>query len=152
MRTALTLMAFLVAVALVGCGGSPRIDYGKLDLADVSGTVTMDGEPLPNALVIFESPNMQFSSGETDSNGRYSLMLDWQQKGVTAGPKTVRIKTGASGNDDSGRPKTLETVPKRYNVDSELKVEVASGGGSQTFDFDLTSEGDVAQPKKEGGE
>ena len=37
-----------------GCGGSIEADYSKLDLVDVSGTVTLDGQPLSGATVVFE--------------------------------------------------------------------------------------------------
>jgi hypothetical protein len=48
-RIALVSMLFLVAVA--GCGSSgPPIAY-------VSGKVTMDGKPLPNATVVFIPEN-----------------------------------------------------------------------------------------------
>ena len=35
-----------------GCGGSIEADYSKLDLVDVSGTVTLDGQPLSGATVV----------------------------------------------------------------------------------------------------
>ena len=47
----------IVAVSLVicGCGTAPQADYSTVELLDVSGVVTLEGEPLKNAVITFES-------------------------------------------------------------------------------------------------
>lgn len=146
----------LLAVLTAGCSTSPSIDYSKAGLVDVSGTITMDGESLPAAVVTFEMPDGQFSFAETDAEGRYALQFDSTgQMGVTPGPKIVRISTtkkilglnaeegeapeGEESTESRPRQKNLELVPEKYNKNSELTVEVEPGT-SQTFDFDLKSD------------
>lgn len=133
---------------LTGCNFGPRADYHTLDLVDISGTVTLDGEPLEGALVTFEEPDQTFSYGRTDASGRYRLMLNSEKSGITPGEKRVRISTTASAGEGEGdeedpdAPEAAaaegERVPARYNRDSELRVTVTESDSH--VDFDLTSD------------
>jgi hypothetical protein len=141
------LSAFLGGLLLFGCGG-PKADYGQLDLVKAGGTVTLDGQPLADAVVSFDASDGQFSYGLTDAGGHYSLQVDSEMKGVTPGEKTVRISTtrkilglnaseGASEADPATQLKADEKVPEKYNKNSELKITV--GSDKTTYDFDLKS-------------
>lgn len=142
----------MLAASAVGCGPEGA-DYSKVDLINVQGKVTLDGQPLAGAVVTFEAADGQFSYGLTDSNGSYSLQFDSEKQGVTPGAKIVRISTtrkipglntseGSEGGEASGEgpaatpSANTERVPARYNKDSELKAEVTR---SQSFDFALES-------------
>ena len=59
----------LAVVLCLGCGSSS--DGPALGL--VEGTVTLDDEPLAEALVVFNPVNGKQSNGQTDSEGHYSL-------------------------------------------------------------------------------
>lgn len=130
--------------ALTGCGGV-RTDYSKLDLATVQGTVTLDDQPLADAVVIFEATDHTFSFATTDESGGYRLMFNSEKAGVTPGPKIVRVRTiggiGEEGSEEPGEDETTpaiaegERVPACYNAQSKLNVTVTDG--SQRFDFDL---------------
>lgn len=150
--------AALSAAALVGCG-PPSADYSKVDLVPVSGTVTLDGQPLAQAVITFENPdNGMFAYALTNASGGYELQFDSVKKGCTPGSKIVRISTTRSipgltpeagevgdgeGEEESGEEegaapaRRQERVPAAYNRESTLQVEVSSG--SRTHDFDLTS-------------
>lgn len=133
-----------------GCHSSMQSDYSQLKLVPAHGRITLDGQPLAQAVVTFDAEDGQFSYGLTDANGNYRLQLDSVQRGVTPGKKTVRISTtrkilglntseggGESDEADEGARQTVEKVPERYNKQSELTVEVTP---SQTeYNFDLTS-------------
>lgn len=128
-----------------GCwGGPPRMDYSKAGLVQVGGVVKLGGAPLPGALVIFENPeNGTFSFGRTDAAGRYTLMFDSVQPGVTKGRKTVRIKTAGSfgeGDPDARSAGGKELVPACYNAASKLAVEVS--GPSRDVNFELNAAGE----------
>jgi len=137
------LIALVALGATIGCGGPPRPDYSSLGLTDVYGTVTLDGEPLEGAEVRFYTvgDRSRYSYGRTDSDGVYVLNYDSNAEGVKPGPKEIFISTSAGGANDpeTGGP---ELVPSRYNKQSTLTATVEPGG-SQTFDFDLTSEGEI---------
>ncbi|MDA7994250.1 MAG: carboxypeptidase-like regulatory domain-containing protein, partial [Pirellulales bacterium] len=53
-----------------GCSNNPA-NYPEV--ADVVGTVTLDGKPLEGASITFAPQSGRSSSGVTDSSGRYSL-------------------------------------------------------------------------------
>ncbi|HUQ68165.1 MAG TPA: carboxypeptidase-like regulatory domain-containing protein [Planctomycetaceae bacterium] len=134
----------------LGCG-RPAADYSTLKLVNATGTVTLDGQPLPDAVVTFDAPDGQFSYGLTNSSGKYSLQIDSEKRGVTPGEKTVRISTtrkilglnaseGAEEGDPATKPKAAvsgEKVPEKYNKNSELKITVS--GDKTQYDFDLKS-------------
>ncbi|WP_299459677.1 carboxypeptidase-like regulatory domain-containing protein [uncultured Gimesia sp.] len=130
-----------------GCGGSINADYSQLDLVDVSGTVTLDGQPLPGAMVTFEAKDGTFSSGVTDESGRFNLMFNTEKSGCLTGDKTVRIKVGGDlenpdeeteGESEAGRQAGSQIViPAQYNKKSTLEVTVDAN--HRSFEFDLKS-------------
>lgn len=145
----------LAACFLAGAGcGETGADYSKVELISVGGKVTLDGQPLANAVVTFDAPDGQFAYGLTDTAGAYSLRLDSVRSGCTPGPKTVRISTtrkivglnategegGAEvgeGNLENGKVVVPDKIPTRFNAKSELKADVSSS--QRTFDFALPS-------------
>jgi hypothetical protein len=121
-------------------------DYGSLDLAEVTGVVTLDGQPLAEAMVVFESADGTFATGTTDAAGSYEMMYNSEQAGVTKGAKTVRITMRPVASEEAlptgdqpgaGSASTGELIPACYNRNSELRVVIDSD--SHTFNFHLTS-------------
>lgn len=125
---------------LSGCGGGD----GAPGRAIVSGTVALDGQPLPGADVVFEPEDGGISMGSTDESGEYVLRysVDEPEGGLPAGRYTVRITTG----DRSGRRRVRKRVPAKYNQLSELIEEVKPG--ENTINFDLESEGVSSNPTR----
>jgi hypothetical protein len=126
----------LLALLATGCGSS-------YPLGTVTGTVTLDGKPLPQATVTFSRGQGRMSVGTTDEQGRYKLLYTVNQQGAEPGTHTVSITTqidAVSGEGDlaavEGRK---ELLPPRYNDKTELTAEVKRG--RNTIDFDLTSTG-----------
>ena len=114
----------VVAMSLAGCGaGGDRPQLGR-----VSGTVTLDGKPLPDATVTFRHPQKRASHGTTDENGCYDLIYIRDEKGAAVGTHKVEI--------DTGTEETPEMVPAKYNVRTTLTAEVKAG--KNNVDFDLT--------------
>jgi hypothetical protein len=133
---------FLPICLLVFSGGC-----GSDGLVTVTGTVTLDEEPLEDAFIEF-TPQVQggsMSYGRTDASGHYEMMFSLNKMGAMPGENIVRITTADVGDEGAGN--TRERVPARYNQNSELRVEVVDGK-SNSFDFELTSEGEeIAQPR-----
>ena len=136
-----------------GCDSKPKANYSKLGLVTVSGRVTLDGQPLAQAVVTFDDvQDGTFSFGQTNSSGNYKLRLDSDMMGVRPGRKIVRISTsrkilglnsfesgGESGSDEPAEKSepAKELVPIRYNKKSELAADVSAS--NQTFNFELIS-------------
>lgn len=121
----LTFVAFLAVAA--GCSRSDRPPLGV-----VTGVVTLDGRPLPDAVVLFtpEGPG-RTSVGQTDAEGRYRLAYLRDILGANHGPHVVRIMTAT---EDNGR---RERLPPRYHRRTQLSAEVLPG--DNTIDFSLTA-------------
>ena len=132
------LSRFLLSVALVfvavGCGSSGD----RPELGNVSGTVTLDGEPLVGVLVLFGPENGRTSTAMTDEQGHYTLQYLADVQGAKIGPHKVVIKTYL---EDESDPEAIaafvEKVPAKYNTNTELTAEVKEG--DNTINFDLTS-------------
>jgi hypothetical protein len=138
-----------VILLALGCGGSKT-------LAPVSGVVTLDGKPLPDAYVAFEpvennnGPNKAptTSGGQTDENGAYSLKAVTGEKGALVGSHKVRISIPKvlqpqDSNTDARQrrragPTEVEKLPARYNAKSELTCAVPPEGRTNA-NFDLKS-------------
>jgi hypothetical protein len=136
----LRLASCCVLFVALGC-------TSEYPLAPVSGTVTLDGEPLPNASVGFEpianagSDAGPGSYGVTDASGKYALTTIDDDGGAVIGKHRVSISTYQGGEDERGQMVVTapEEVPERYNEETELVFEVPSAG-TDAADFALTSE------------
>ncbi|MCL4203728.1 MAG: hypothetical protein KJ000_14605 [Pirellulaceae bacterium] len=125
----------LLAVSMTGCGASDGVDR-----ASVSGTVTLDGQPVGEGSIVFTP-----TAGTTGpmcfvpiANGAYSIAAG--DRGPVVGKHKVEIEgyrdTGTV--DDGGAALKDQIVPAKYNRQTTLVVEVAKG--SNTHNFELVSE------------
>ena len=140
LRSTLTWIAVaLMAGFTLGCAGS------DLNLGKVSGTVTLDGEPLADAMVIFTPmTGGRPAAGKTDSKGRYELIFSRDAEGAMLGEHVVEITTGDEiVNDDDTVEMIPEVVPAKYNANTELRAVIEDG--ANVFDFPLESGGEIAE-------
>jgi hypothetical protein len=119
---------------------------GGDNLVSVSGKVTLDDKPLPNAMVIFHpvanGPNPgPGSHGKTDDKGEYTLSLMTRDvKGAVPGKHKVNI-TAYEGDDKvpSSAPNMVfrkPLVPDKYNGKTELTFDVPARG-TKSANFNL---------------
>jgi hypothetical protein len=124
---AVMLTLATVAVLMTGCGGIKTPPLGC-----VEGAVTLDGAPLPAALVVFTPDGSgRSSTAVTDTGGRYSLSFLREIPGANVGRHTVRITTA------TGKRGVREILPSRYHRKTELTATVQPG--TNTIDFALQS-------------
>jgi hypothetical protein len=125
----------LSLVGMWGCGGQGD----RPPLGSVSGTVTLDGQPLVGGQVTFAPETGRPSIGRTDSAGRYELFYVLATKGAKVGKHRVFI--GWPPADDDAEPVAKDAsrppLPARYGQQSTLTADVNSG--ANTFDFALES-------------
>jgi hypothetical protein len=127
----------VMLACLAGCGGPEHPEVGR-----VSGAVTLDGQPLAEATVMFQPTNGRASIATTDSAGKYSLTYLDGVPGALLGAHKVIIRTEIPG-EDGQPPIAKEKLPKKYHQNTELTAEVTRG--SNTFNFELTSEAKAAK-------
>ncbi|MFO1064461.1 MAG: carboxypeptidase regulatory-like domain-containing protein [Pirellulales bacterium] len=137
-NTTLVLLFLPVFVSLIGCGSSGP------QLVDVSGKVTVDGKPVPNAIVTFNplTPGGSNSLGKTDAQGFYRLEFSQDKKGAMVGEHDVDIvakKISKNDLPDDGSVVSTEFVeiPAKYRKRGSLKVKVENK--SNTINFELDS-------------
>jgi hypothetical protein len=133
MSDSLRFAAFLVIITacVAGCGSKSS---GYPQLSPVTGTVTLDGKPLPNVVVTFVNGKGVVSLGATDDTGRYSLAYRGITPGAGLGASTVTV-TSIAENPDIGLLE--EPIPAIYNAKTTLTADVAAAGNS--FDFELST-------------
>ena len=135
---ALLAMGFSVA----GCGGGDG-----LDRQSVTGTVTLDGQPLETGLITFDpaSATAETSSATEIVDGTYAFN---SQNGPV--PGTYRVVINSSGGEsieppagqapgDTYLPPPEEKIPQKYNSNTTLTATVESGS-SEPINFELTSD------------
>lgn len=129
-----------VLSVMIGCGPSGP------EIARVQGVVTMDGKPLPAAVIMFVPEHGRPSASETDDNGKYVLEFSAGRKGAIPGKNRVEINTARLAYEKDGKqyPAVKESVPAIYNRNTELEFNVEPGK-TNTANFDLKSGGKVIQ-------
>jgi hypothetical protein len=138
-----SLAIVLVCCVLVVTGCESK----KYSLVDVSGKVTLDGKPVPGAVVNFQpqaregrSPGPG-STGRCDAEGQFQLSTIRDEPGVVVGIHNVRIFSYSPESpavSDTDTEPRKEIIPDRYNYASELTFEVPASG-TDTADFELTT-------------
>jgi hypothetical protein len=134
--------AILAAGLSRGCG--PVDSSGR---QAISGSVTLDGQPLGDGAILLEPPEPYESGtavGATIRRGSFAIPRD---RGPMPGTYRVRIYSSsgvqappADGQTDRTRRPMVERLPEVYNTKSELRVDVTDGG-SNRFRFDLHAAG-----------
>jgi hypothetical protein len=138
---------------LLWCLLSPTLLFalgcGNARYVPVSGTVTLNGEPLADAYITFQpvsGPGNPYpgpgSYAKTDAEGRFALRVVGDDvPGAVAGMHAVSIsayrgeKPEPTAERVAGVP---NIVPERYNAETDLRFGVPPGG-TQTANFPLTS-------------
>ena len=124
-----------LVLSLAGCGeGSGRVE--------VTGSVTLDGQPLDSGLINFRPAegHSAASSGGGIVDGGFELP---GEKGLQPGKYRVTIqafrKTGRMFPQvDPGGPQMPEQVPIEFNEADQLEATVVAGGENH-FEFQLTT-------------
>ena len=144
-----TYFLFLLISSIVfplGCSPNDQPELGQ-----VTGTIKLDGQPVVGIDVVFQPESGRPARGRSDAEGKYELYYIRDTKGTKVGPNRVEIapsEDGAIENESEGADEESKTmakqpapgkpkIPARYNVNSELKVDVKSG--NNVVDFDLKS-------------
>ena len=142
------LCAAMLVGGLCGCGGSgPKY-------VPVSGTLTLDGKPYGDGVVVFlpkatsTNPNPgRSSAGETDANGHFVLKTDDLKNGAVVGKHLVKISTRgpvmqfdpATGSPDTAPANVKrDLIPAEWNTMSEKEFEVPPGGTKEA-NFDIVT-------------
>jgi len=137
-----------LSTAVLGCG-----DAGP-KYVPVSGTVTLDGKPYGEAVVVFlpkataGNPNPgRSSAGETDASGHFVLKTDELKNGAVIGKHLVKVQTRgpvvqfdpSTGSPDNADVRVKrDPIPAEWNTTSSKEFEV-SASGTDKANFDIST-------------
>lgn len=117
----------------MGCGSGGPSRVG------VSGTVLLDGEPVPEGTVVFVPEGEGIRAGGPIENGKYSVAAAF---GPNLGKHKVEItwpkKTGRVINTPKTEGETderTEAIPEKYNKNTTLVVTIQPGANQHDFDL-----------------
>jgi len=130
------MLILSICLLASGCGGDDALGRRA-----ISGKVTLDGAPLDSGTIHFEplGGSTSHGTGTVIRDGQYEVAAD---HGLPPGSYKVSIsaleqikQAPVMGQE---LPPPAERIPAKYNVNTELVVEVTESGLT-TFDFQLES-------------
>jgi len=140
-----SLVLTLAAIGVSGCSGGNK---GPAR-APVQGTITLDGQPLQNALVRFvpQAPTTGPAAMTSVEEGKFELPLKYGPLVGSHRVEIVRCELEPDPEDveavqkylaERKKRKRVPGIPARYNEQSSLSAEVSAKGPNE-FQFDLVS-------------
>ena len=139
-KGSLVVLACCGLLSFCGCFG------GGSDVAEVTGTITVDGQPIEHAVVSFTPVQGHASVGMTDAKGNYTLFYLRNVDGAEIGEHKVTVKTRIIGDGSYGDEGSVqstgreELLPKKYWDRNQTELRATVERGSNTFNFDLETE------------
>lgn len=130
--------------ALIAAGGGCQRGPAW-NLTSVEGTVTKDGQPLPNIEVTF-FPDLEVgeqgprSTAVTDESGRYCLQAHYGESGAVVGKHRVTL-LDPNSRITGGMPMPVKAsrIPTNCAVFDKTPLRVEIQSGPQVIDFDVKS-------------
>jgi hypothetical protein len=126
----LLLWLTLFASFIAGC--SADTEHGT-----VTGTVTLDGQPLQNGIIHFvPADGRTATADEPIADGKFSIKVPVGEKKVSISAPKVTGKRKMYDTPDSPTVDVVEELlPPQYNRQSTLTLTVKPGKQEQTYDL-----------------
>jgi hypothetical protein len=131
------LLLSLLPLAL-GCG-----EPNPLGRRPIHGQITLNGKLVDYGSIQFmpEDPDHGVATGAMIENGSYRTKLTdglppGSYKVMITSPDRSKVEK-VEGPPGDQRSFAVELIPKKYNLQSTLKIEVPKGRGTHTADFTL---------------
>jgi len=144
-RSSISHLSFLLSLLFLFAGfltgGCSKNTDGR---QAISGTVTVDGTPVPAGSISFQPTEGQAtSSGAMISNGKFNIPAD---DGLLAGKYRIAISAPMPGSEPANAqalpgdapPLAKDMIPPDWNTSSKQFVEVKKTG-SNTFPFEIST-------------
>jgi hypothetical protein len=122
---------FAGLLMLAGAGGCTK---SGPELVPIAGTVTHNGQPVPNLRIIFQPEHGRISWGSSDANGRFVLHYDADHEGAKVDNHTVYVAEEGANVDPTAAmagaksqkrlPELAAAIAKYGPEKSTLNVEV----------------------------
>lgn len=129
----------LLLAAVAGCGGN------GVQMGSVVGQVTLDGQPIKEAVISFTSDFTRSTRGKIINGEIVDLETFEPNDGVPVGKQRVTIRTAyaAAGNNDGTTPSyntvPIVKIPPKYELLNTTPFEADIQRGKNELKFDLQS-------------
>lgn len=126
------LLAAFMLISIVGCGGG-----NQSDLARVTGTVLVDGQPAPAGVKLEFDPvtqGVRGSTAVTDASGAYEAVYSISRNGVRLGECVVKLAVPEVAPSKPGQKPKLPFPEKYYQEIRRVDIT----GGSNQLDFEIS--------------
>jgi hypothetical protein len=132
-----TCLGALIAIVGLGTVTGCQESDGR---CEVSGSVSLNGQPLDQGVVMFVPVNQeQTQASALVTNGRYTIP---RAQGLVPGKYRVAITApdGKTPTDPDGVPgptgnfASKDRIPPKFNIESTIEVEIKPGADNK-FDF-----------------
>jgi len=124
------LLVFVATTAFVMVGCSD----GRLERVPVSGTVLIDGKPVPHGSIRFVPMNGRPAEGRLDENGRFTLSCFKDNDGTVLGPHKIAVYGYEQVNPSEKR----WHAPKSYTNPETSGLQQEIVGPTEDLEINLT--------------
>jgi hypothetical protein len=131
-----TICLLTLVLVVSGCG-----DAGP-PMGEVTGTVTVDGEPAQEgAISFYPTDGKSSTAGAAIKGGRYTAQVPVGESKVEIRvSKIVGHRKLYDTPDSETQPILEQVLPAKYNDQTELLIDVASGANEQNYDLESRGE------------
>ena len=127
--TGVRLLEVFSLLACVVVGGCRQAN----DLVEVAGTVTWNGKPIPNGMIVFRPMDPQLApAGCKIADGKFLLRTKPGKMRV----QIEAVRTTTQRDPQSGTYLGDMYIPSRYNTETELEANIIRDGENR-FNFAL---------------
>ena len=135
-RLFFSLSVIAIATFITGCSSN---ESGP-KLLQVTGTVTLDGQPIPEANILFKDPNGENKSYFASvKEGSFSTKIEAGKRiAIISANRQSKDKMVDNAEGTGKEPAMEQYLPAKYNEKSTLEIEVKPDSENQ-FPFDLKS-------------
>lgn len=148
------VFCLVIGIGLSGCYSSKdKWEAMRPPVYHVSGTVRLDGNPVSQAVIVFQPEEGQYSAtGLSDESGRFRLTTFKDEDGAIEGAFQVSVdkvdhipigpEKGVSSDGGTYLPplKQVRVTPKKYSdFEKSGFVATVTPDGPNSFEFDLQS-------------
>ncbi|ADB18536.1 hypothetical protein Psta_3881 [Pirellula staleyi DSM 6068] len=139
-----------VVIGLVACFALITTGCGSSGMVQVAGVVTLDGQPVEGAAVMFMPAEGRPAEGYTDATGNFLLQTQTPGDGVAPGvyrvtvvkTKVYGVEVNEDGTSGAFNPAAFREeflVPKKYSMPDTSGLEYTIEPGMASLKLELTS-------------
>ncbi|UUO04551.1 carboxypeptidase-like regulatory domain-containing protein [Blastopirellula sp. J2-11] len=112
-------LVLFIPLSFLGCGAA------KYDVVPLEGTLTYEGQPVPQMIVSFKPEGKRASEATTDENGKFRMQHSIDQFGIEPGPQEVSVYW-VSPSDDGSIPATevQKKVVQYFRKNQPMQVNI----------------------------